>query len=241
MPYTDIFGAASAAPDNQVARAVRADQMMLAALGIGALASVSIGNYYGGMLLALGGSALLLLGGFAAYGLGRGSLGSRLVLAICLGSMVALYIHLGRGTLEFHFGVFVTLALLLVYLDWRPIVALAAFFAVHHVLFDRLQAAGVGVYCTPEPNFLKIVMHAGYVVVQTSLEVFIAVTLGRLHREGEEMSTLVAAVNRGGQVNLDLGHVTVTSAHAQQLKATIDRMHLAMREVQGTADQIRTA
>lgn len=91
--------------------------------------------------------------------------------------MVALYIHLGRGTLEFHFGAFATLVLLMVCLDWRTIVALAAFFAVHRVLFDRLQAAGVGIYCTPEPNFLKIVMHAGHVVVQTSLEVFIAVTL----------------------------------------------------------------
>ena len=56
-------------------------------------------------------------------------------------STAALQIHLGRGTIEFHFGVFVTLALLLVYRDWRPIVASAAFFAVHHVLFDRLQAA----------------------------------------------------------------------------------------------------
>ena len=33
-----------------------------------------------------------------------------------------------------------TLALLLVYRDWRPIIASATFFAVHHVLFDRLQA-----------------------------------------------------------------------------------------------------
>ena len=53
---------------------------------------------------------------------------------------MALQIQLAHGELEYHFGVFVTLALLLVYLDWRPIVFAAGLFAVHHVLFDRLQA-----------------------------------------------------------------------------------------------------
>ena len=75
-----------------------------------------------------------------------GSPASRYVLTLCLAASVALHIQLGRGTLEFHFGVFVTLDLLLVYRDWRPILAGAAFFAMHQVLFDRLQAAGVGVY-----------------------------------------------------------------------------------------------
>ena len=49
-----------------------------------------------------------------------------------------------RGMLELHFGVFVVLAFLLVYLDWKVIVFGAALIAVHHVVFDRLQAAGMG-------------------------------------------------------------------------------------------------
>ena len=55
--------------------------------------------------------------------------------------MVALHIQLGRGTLEFHFGVFVTLALLLVYSDWRPIVLSAAFFAVRRDVADVVGTA----------------------------------------------------------------------------------------------------
>ena len=44
----------------------------------------------------------------------------------------------------------------------------------------------MGVYCTPEPNFLKIVMHAGYVVLQTALEVLIAVKMAAIAGQGDE-------------------------------------------------------
>ena len=67
--------------------------------------------------------------------------------------------------------------LVLVYLDWRPIVFAAVLFALHHVLFDRLQAAGLGLYCLTEPDFGRVVIHAVYVVIQTALEVMMAVSL----------------------------------------------------------------
>ena len=222
-------------------RAAKADLMLLAALATGAVASLAIGQAYGALGFAALVSILLLAIAGAVYAAAKGSLASRLVMAVCLGAMVALHIQLGRGTLEFHFGVFVSLALVLVYLDWRPIVALAGFFAVHHVLFDRLQAAGFGVYCTPDPDFLKIVMHAGYVVVQSGLELYMAVSLGRLYREGEELSSLVDAIGREGTVNLDLQHLHTTTPGAQRLQATVERLHGAMVEVHATATQIRHA
>ncbi|KQZ28127.1 hypothetical protein ASD58_11845 [Duganella sp. Root1480D1] len=46
--------------------------------------------------------------------------------------------------IELHFGIFVLLALLKVYQDWRVIVAAAAFAAVHHLSFNFLQQAGFG-------------------------------------------------------------------------------------------------
>ena len=67
------------------------------------------------------------------------------------------------------------------YRDWRPIVFAAALVAVHHIAFDRMQAAGMAVYCTPSPDFFKIVLHAVYVVVQTGVEVFIALRLRARH------------------------------------------------------------
>jgi len=73
-------------------------------------------------------------------------------------AFVVLHIQLAHGMIEFHFGVFVTLALLLVYENWRVIIFSALLFAVHHVMFDRLQAAGFGVYCLSHPDFAVILL-----------------------------------------------------------------------------------
>ena len=218
-----------------------ADSIMLATLVASSLATVAIGNAYGGLGLALLGSAVLLALGGAAYLGARGSLLSRVVLGLCIASSVALQIDLGRGTLEFHFGVFVTLALLLVYRDWRPIVATAAFFAVHHVLFDRLQAAGFGVYCTPEADFLKIVMHAAYVVLQTSLEVVVAVNMKSVAVAGDELERLTREIDADAHVCLDLNHIAVTSSSALALKKSMARVQKAMLEVHTAATHMHGA
>jgi methyl-accepting chemotaxis protein len=233
--------AAVVQPSPRASFARTADAILMAALAAAALAAVAIGSHYSDLMLGLwGGGAILALGGMAFVS-ARGTLLSRLVLATCLSAMVALHIQLGRGTLEFHFGVFVTLALLMVYNDWRPIVASAAFFAVHHVLFDRLQAAGVGVYCVTQPDFLKIVLHAAYVVVQTGLEVLMAVKLRALARQGDELQDIVDAVNTEGTVSLDLSHLKVKSIGAIGLKQALGRMHAALSEVQGSAASIESA
>jgi methyl-accepting chemotaxis protein len=218
-----------------------ADAIVLLTLAVAAAASLAIGAYYGATVLAITASALLLGVGAVAFFTMRGTTGARLVLAVCLSAMVALHIHLGRGTLEFHFGVFVTLALLLVYRDWRPILLSAGFFAVHHVLFDRLQAGGYAVYCTPEPNFLKVMMHAGYVVIQTGLEVFIAVRMRALAERGDELQRLVQAVDTEGRVSLALSHIDVKSDGAVALKRAFARMDSALGEVRRSSASIETA
>jgi len=229
-------------PDHETTSLGRtADTMMLVTLLACAAAALAIGQHFGMLGLAFGVSLALLAVGAAAYGLARGTLLSRLVLGLCLSAAVALHIHLGRGTVEFHFGVFVTLALLLVYRDWRPIVAAAAFFAVHHVLFDRLQAAGVGVYCTPEPNFLMIVMHASYVVLQTGLEVLIALKMASIARQGEELSVLVQQIDADGTLSLDLNHVAVASPGARALQQALGRVQQALLQVQSTAHGVQSA
>ncbi|MDP4299973.1 methyl-accepting chemotaxis protein [Leptothrix discophora] len=169
----------------------RADVILLATLAASAAAAVAIASHYGGMGLALIGSALLLALGGAAVGMARGTLLSRLVLSATLAASVALHIQLGRGTSEFHFGVFALLALLLVYQDWRPIVFTAGLFAVHHVGFDRLQAAGLEVYCITSPSLPAVFLHATYVVLQTALEVTFAMTMREQTRQGLELAGMV--------------------------------------------------
>jgi methyl-accepting chemotaxis protein len=184
---------------------------------------------------------VLLLAAAAVFALARGSLFAKLVMPVLAMAMVALHIQLGRGTLEFHFGVFVTLGIQLVYRDWKPLVVGAAAIAVHHVVFDRLQAAGLGFYCTPEPDFFKILMHAGYVVVQTGLEIWLALLMARGERQGRELHELVSAIEREGRIALDLRQHDATTPAALALRSVIDRIDEAVVAVQATAVSCNTA
>ena len=208
---------------------------MVAAIGLSAACAAVLGLQFVDSVLAV--SASLALSGLAilAYVLVPGTLASRLVLSFVQVALVALHIQLARGMLEFHFGVFVTLALLLVYLDWRPIVWAAAWFALHHVVFDRLQAAGVGVYCMTTPDLGRVMLHALYVVIQTVLEVILAVGMGRTARESAELQRLSSTLVQGDRIMLDVSHIPVCTPGGMALRQALARMHETVTTVQQTA------
>jgi methyl-accepting chemotaxis protein len=224
------------------AQALLGDKVMMIAIVISAVAAVILGASFVESALAWIASGVLLAIAAATFAAARGTMASRLILTFVQASFVALHIQLARGMIEFHFGVFVTLALLLVYLDWRPIVFGAAVYAVHHVVFDRLQAAGFGLYCLGQPNFPVIILHAVYVVIQTALEVVLAVSMARTARAGEELGTLVAAVDRPDGIALDaVSQVAVASPVAQTLKNTLQRMQSAVATVRSSAGSMDVA
>ena len=218
------------------------DRVMMAAIAVSAVTAIVLGANFVESALAWGLSALLVLVAAGVYATQAGSVLSRMVLTTVQTAFVALHIQLAQGMTELHFGVFVTLALLMVYLDWRPIVLSAALFAVHHVLFDRLQAAGFGIYCLTEPSFLRIVAHAAYVVIQTALEVLMAVSLGRTARQGRELQELVVAVEHADGITLEqAARLQVTTPAALSLQGTLGRMAGAVAAVRAAAGSVETA
>ena len=170
-------------------QALTSDRVMAGALALGALAAVAIAQAYGPMGFALVSAGLISAIGFGVWMLSPGTLLSRMSFAFALTAMVALHIDLGRGTVEFHFGVFVVLGLLLMYSDWRPILLAAGLVAVEHLVTDRLQAAGMGVYCTTSPSLLKVTMHAVYVILQTGAEIYMAAWMNRAALQGQATAT----------------------------------------------------
>lgn len=226
---------------NAADQALLGDKIILGAIVIGALVGIALGVQRYQLSQALTIALPLTLLGFATYLIGRGSAFSRYTLTFLLTCLIELHIQLSGGMIEYHFGVFVTLALLLVYLDWRPIALAAACFALHHVVFDRLQAAGVSVYCMTQPDFSRVILHAVYVLIQTALEIAIAVPLGKLAREGVELHALVVAVNRDRQIVLDVSSVEVTTDMGRALKAALMRMQSAVGQVRELASAVDAA
>ena len=233
---------AAASPSRSSTARATADRLILGALLASVLVAQAIGLHYGQLTTALLVGGALAAIGAAAHVMAAGSLPGRMVLAGALMASVALHIQLGRGTLEFHFGVFVTLGLLLVYRDWRPLVLAAGLIAVHHIAFDRLQAAGLGVYCLAEPSFLMILMHAGYVIMQTGFGIYMTTVMKRDAAAGEELGRLVDHVSgENGAVALDVDSVPVHTPQAQQLKRTLVLLNTAMTTVRDNIGNIQTA
>ena len=219
-----------------------ADRLMFAAVAGSALISIGMGVYYEQLATALVGAGLIA--GLGAVGLlmASGSRFTQMVLSCGLMGITALQIQLSRGALEFHFGVFVTLALILVYRDWRPTVAAAALIAVHHIAFDRLQAAGTGVYCMATPDFYKVLLHAGYVVTEASFGVYMAVLMRSDAESGRELGRLAAHLEAvDGALSLDVDQVHVSTQQGRTLRQSLLKVNAAIVSVSQSVGSIQTA
>jgi methyl-accepting chemotaxis protein len=218
-----------------------ADVVMYATTLVSSAAALAIGQYYDSLQLAVLVSAIVCILTTLTFLSARGTTLSRVVLTTGNVCLVILHIQLGRGTVEFHFGVFVLLGLLLVYRDWRVLVLGATLFILHHFVFDRLQALSYNVYCTAQPNILMIVMHVGYVLGQVGIEIYLALRLRQAAIEASDLLAIVHSIDRDGLICLDVSQLNITAPTARVLKQAIVKMGGAISEVSIVASSIESA
>jgi len=128
----------------------------------------------------------------------KGALVTRIAVGCAFMIFSALLIQQTHGAIEAHFGIFVLLAFLLLYCDWRPLLAAATLIAVHHVAFAWLQYGGAGVYLFPEVDGIyRVLVHALYVVVETALLCYMALLLKGLVEDGVTVSAFATRVSAG--------------------------------------------
>jgi len=145
------------------------------------LISLGLAAYNGSWVSALVIGLPALLFPFFIFRMFPGTLLSRLTIGAAFMVFSALTIHQAQGMIEAHFGIFVLLAFLLLYCDWRPLVFAAAVIAVHHLGFNYLQASGFGVFVFPEAADLSLViLHAVYVVVETAVLIRLSMLLEKM-------------------------------------------------------------
>jgi len=217
------------------------DCALLVIIGLNVLGALLLGHWHDQLALAAQVSAALagviLLGALPALG----RLRSRLLLSAVLTVLVALQIHLARGALQYHFNVFVSLSLLLVYRDWRPIATMASLFIAHHVGFDRLLQAGIGTYCLSAPDPLQIALHAAFVVAQGGVLSAVAMRMQAESLVARELEFLVNAMGREGRIRLNLDVVRAETPLGQRLHHVQARMAEAIRAVQDASRQVDAA
>lgn len=142
-------------------------------LALGGLA-LGLAFWHGTWLAAvIVGGPVVALGAYLAFNHGD-ALVTRLYMGIAFMVMTGLHIHQARGMIEVHFGLFVLLAILLYYRDWRVIVFAAATAVIHHLAFWSMQATGLPVYVFPEPYFSLVVIHGSYLLFEMAVLIVIA-------------------------------------------------------------------
>ena len=112
------------------------------------------------------------------------------VTALATMTFAALHIHQANGLIEVHFEIFILMALLIIYQDWRVFVTALAVIAVHHVSFYYLQVNNMGVYIFDESRlaFLTVIIHAVYAIAEGLVAGFIAKTMAEESFTGKELS-----------------------------------------------------
>jgi len=180
-------------------------------------------------------TALVLMNGGAHF--------TRLAMAVALMVFCGLHIHQAAGMLELHFGIFVLLAFLLCYRDWTVIVTAAAVIALHHLSFSWLQEAGFGVLCMPEPGFGRVLIHAAYVVAETGVLCYLAISLRRDALRAAELRITVERMTGSGDGRLDLRAPADCAASdtGLALQGTIAAMHEALVGVREGIEHITNA
>jgi methyl-accepting chemotaxis protein len=108
----------------------------------------------------------------------RGSLLTRICIAVIFMLFSGLLIHQAHGVIETHFIIFALLAFLLYYRDWRPVCAAAATIAIHHYVVCDLQMHGFAIYVFPPGHSCNMVwVHAAYVVLETIVLVYLGAAI----------------------------------------------------------------
>ncbi len=222
---------------------VAADRLMLGALCFLLLACLVFAALTAtwGVALAVGFPAVVIP--YALYRMAPGSLLSRLAMAAAFMIFAALTIQQARGQIESHFGIFVLLAFLLYYRDWRPIVFAAGVIAVHHLTFNFMQAANLGVFILKDgPNLQLIIVHAAYVVFETGVLAYMAHSLRSQALEGAWIANLAEQIGRGDLTtqtadNLLQGMPLLGKVSQMQLElgATLGRVRNHSQEVDATS------
>ena len=216
-----------------------ADRIMLGILWAMAIFAIGLSFWndtFGLALIVAGGTAVslsalkALIGGTRAY---------RCLIGAAFMVLAALHIQQSHGTIEMHFGIFVLLAVLVYYRDWLPILVAAGVIAAHHIVFFLLQQSGDSIYLVrTDAGWPVILIHAGYVVVETVMLVILARHAARDAAIGEQLQQASAHLLQDGKP-IDLTYRSAaTDRSTQRFNRLLDELDRMVSRVVGAGEEL---
>lgn len=110
--------------------------------------------------------------------------------ALAVMIFACLHIHQMNGLIEVHFEIFILLAILIIFSDWKVFISAVALIAVHHTSFYFMQVNGAQVYIFDQDRLLfsTVIIHAVYAIVEAVIAGFIAKMLYDDSQVGKELA-----------------------------------------------------
>lgn len=157
-----------------------------------------------------------------------------------LGTMIfaALHIHQANGLIEIHFEIFILMAVLIIYQDWRVFITAILVVAVHHISFYFLQINDVGVFIFDQDRllFTTVIIHAVYAIVEAFVAVYIAKNMAEESKAGQELSKVATEIV--SDINaIDLSITTVAGKNTTLLSFN-ELLALLHHVVSGVKEQV---
>ncbi len=218
-------------------QAVRADNLMGWTLVVLMLISMGIAAANGSWFEALAVGLPAMAFPWLLIRIMPGSVQSRISVAVAFMVFSALAIQQTHGMLETHFSIFILLAFLLYYRDWKPVLAATVVIAVHHVAFNFLQAGNTGFYVFAlGANIEMLIIHALAVVFESALLILMAINLrSEANMIGGEPKVVVDIARRVASGDLSVQIKTqegdTTSVNAA-LKAMVENLSSLISNMQ---------
>jgi methyl-accepting chemotaxis protein len=121
---------------------------------------------------------------------------TRHVSALATMIFAALHIHQANGLIEVHFEIFILMACLIIYQDWRVFITAILVVAVHHISFYFLQTNDVGVFIFDQGRlvFTTVIIHAIYAIIEAVIAGYMAKTMAEESKAGQELSKIATEV-----------------------------------------------
>ncbi len=165
---------------------------------------------------------------------------TRLSVGVSMMVFCALNIHQANGMEELHFGIFVLLAFLVFYQDWRVIIAAAATVALHHLSFNQLQELGYGVMCLSRPRFGMILVHATYVVIESAALCYLATTLKKNQLEAARGQHALRRSFDSMRSTVEQAHVGIDAITSAAQEISVGNNDLSARTESQAASLVET-
>lgn len=222
------------------ARALRADTMLIAAIVIEFLYASALAPWFNTWNLILTIGLPLMVCAVFVY---RWPLPPRLrsiVLSTIAILFTMLHIQQSQGLIEMHFGIFVAIAFIAIYRDWLPLVVVAALVALHHIIFCYLQHinSGIWLFRDMQDHWLRVVIHAGYVIAETGFFIFFT----RNARREVEVSDVLMVTTQNMMRQKDIIDFRVKidspTSELQEFSRLLSGLNRLLQQVNNVSEQL---